>query len=304
MERFYQNTVTRTILALLCCALWGSAFPCVKIGYELFHIEGAGSQILFAGYRFFMAGMFTFLLGCALKKRIITMKISSVPYVFGQGLLQTTIQYICFYIGLAHTTGAKGSVINASNTFFSIIAAHFLMKSEKLTARKVIGCLVGFAGIIIINLEPGAWSSGFSWLGEGMVLVCAFSYGMSSVTLKMISDREEPVTITAYQLLFGGAVLIAIGAITGVKVQGFNMQSTLLLLYMSLLSTVAFSIWAELLKYNSVGNVAIFGFSIPIFGVALSAVFLGEQMASVKNLAALVCVSIGIIIINRQGHEA
>ena len=75
MERFYQNTVTRTILALLCCALWGSAFPCVKIGYELFHIEGAGSQILFAGYRFFMAGMFTFLLGCALKKRIITMKI-------------------------------------------------------------------------------------------------------------------------------------------------------------------------------------------------------------------------------------
>ncbi len=304
MERFYQNTVTRTILALLCCALWGSAFPCVKIGYELFHIEGAGSQILFAGYRFFMAGMFTFLLGCALKKRIITMKISSVPYVFGQGLLQTTIQYICFYIGLAHTTGAKGSVINASNTFFSIIAAHFLMKSEKLTARKVIGCLVGFAGIIIINLEPRAWSSGFSWLGEGMVLVCAFSYGMSSVTLKMISDREEPVTITAYQLLFGGAVLIAIGAITGGKVQGFNMQSTLLLLYMSLLSTVAFSIWAELLKYNSVGNVAIFGFSIPIFGVALSAVFLGEQMASVKNLAALVCVSIGIIIINRQGHEA
>lgn len=304
MERFYQNTVTRTILALLCCALWGSAFPCVKIGYELFHIEGAGSQILFAGYRFFMAGMFTFLLGCALKKRIITMKISSVPYVFGQGLLQTTIQYICFYIGLAHTTGAKGSVINASNTFFSIIAAHFLMKSEKLTARKVIGCLVGFAGIIIINLEPGAWSSGFSWLGEGMVLVCAFSYGMSSVTLKMISDREEPVTITAYQLLFGGAVLIAIGAITGGKVLGFNMQSTLLLLYMSLLSTVAFSIWAELLKYNSVGKVAIFGFSIPIFGVALSAVFLGEQMASVKNLAALVCVSIGIIIINRNGHEA
>lgn len=304
MERFYRNTVARTFLALVCCALWGSAFPCVKIGYELFHIKDAGSQILFAGYRFFMAGVFTFLLGCVLKKRIITMKKSSVPYVFGQGLLQTTIQYICFYIGLAHTTGAKGSVINASNTFFSIIAAHFLMKSEKLTVRKVIGCLVGFAGIIIINLEPGAWNSGFSWLGEGMVLVCAFSYGMSSVTLKMISDREEPVTITAYQLLFGGAVLFAIGVMAGGRVQGFNMRSTLLLLYMSLLSTVAFSIWAELLKYNSVGKVAIFGFSIPIFGVALSAVFLGEQMASVKNLAALVCVSIGIIIINRQGHEA
>ena len=304
MERFYQNTVTRTILALMCCALWGSAFPCVKIGYELFQIEGSGSQILFAGYRFFLAGVFTFILACVLEKGVITMKRSSVPYVFGQGLLQTTIQYVCFYIGLAHTTGAKGSVINASNAFFSIIAAHFLMKSEKLTWKKVAGCLVGFAGIIIINLEPGAWSSGFSLIGEGMVLVCAFSYGISSVTLKMISDREKPVTITAYQLLFGGAVLILIGAVSGGTVQGFTAKSTLLLLYMSLLSTVAFSIWAELLKYNSVGKVAIFGFSIPVFGVALSAVFLGEQVVSVKNLIALVCVSVGIIIINRKGHEA
>ena len=303
MERFYQNTVTRTILALMCCALWGSAFPCVKIGYELFRIEGSGSQILFAGYRFFLAGVFTFILACVLEKGVITMKKSSVPYVFGQGILQTTVQYVCFYIGLAHTTGAKGSVINASNAFFSIIAAHFLMGSEKLTWKKVAGCLVGFAGIIIINLEPGAWSSGFSLMGEGMVLVCAFSYGLSSVTLKMISDREKPVTITAYQLLFGGAVLILTGAAAGGSVQGFALKSTLLLLYMSLLSTVAFSIWAELLKYNSVGKVAIFGFSIPVFGVAMSAIFLGEQVISVKNLIALVCVSVGIIIINRKGKE-
>lgn len=303
MERFYQNTAVRSALALMCCALWGSAFPCVKIGYELFHIENAGSQILFAGYRFFLAGAFTFLLGCVLEKRVITMKKSSVPYVFGQGILQTTIQYVCFYIGLANTTGAKGSVINASNAFFSIIAAHFLMKSEKLTWKKAAGCLVGFAGIIIINLEPGAWGSGFSFPGEGMVLICAFSYGLSSVTLKMISDREKPVTITAYQLLFGGAALILIGAAAGGNVQGFTVKSSLLLLYMSLLSTAAFSIWAELLKYNSVGKVAIFGFSIPVFGVAMSALFLGEQVASVKNLAALVLVSVGIIIINRKGHE-
>ena len=302
MERFYQNTAVRTVLALVCCALWGSAFPCVKIGYQLFHIENAGSQILFAGYRFFMAGVFTFLLGCILERRIITMKKASIPYVFGQGILQTTLQYVCFYIGLAHTTGAKGSVINASNAFFSIIAAHFLMKSEKLTWKKIAGCLVGFAGIIIINLEPGGWGSDFSFLGEGMVLVCACSYGLSSVTLKMISDKEKPVTITAYQLLFGGAVLILLGVVSGGSVYGFNIKSSLLLLYMSLLSTVAFSIWAELLKYNSVGKVAIFGFSIPVFGVGLSAIFLGEQVLSVKNLAALICVSVGIIIINRKGH--
>ena len=298
MENFYKDTKVRCILALMCCALWGSAFPCVKIGYVWFHIEGAGSQVLFAGYRFFMAGVFTFLISCVLEKKVIRMKKSSVPYVFAQGILQTTVQYVCFYIGLAHTTGAKGSVINASNAFFTIIVAHFVLKAEKMTWKKAMGCLIGFAGVVVINLAPGAWGSGFSLLGEGLVLLCAFSYGTSSVTLKMISDKESPTTITAYQLLFGGAVLIAIGLAAGGSVHGFTVKSTALFIYMALLSTVSFTLWAELVKYNPVGKVAIFGFSIPVFGVALSAVFLKENIWTVQNLAALILVSIGILIVN------
>lgn len=301
MESFYKDTKVRCILALVCCALWGSAFPCIKIGYEMFHIEGAGSQILFAGYRFFLAGIFAYAAACITERRLVTIKRSSVPYVFGQGILQTTIQYVCFYIGLAHTTGAKGSVINASNAFFSIIMAHFFMKSEKMTWRKGLGCLVGFAGVVVINMAPGAWGSGFALNGEFLVLLCSFAYGTSSVTLKLISDRETPTAITAFQLLFGGGVLILIGLVSGGSVYGFHMKSTLLLVYMALLSTVSFSLWAALLKYNPVGKVSIFGFSIPVFGVALSAVFLHERIVSVQNLAALVLVSIGIIIVNSPG---
>ena len=301
MEKYYQNTAVRTVLALVCCALWGSAFPCIKIGYEMFHIEGAGSQILFAGYRFFLAGIFAYAAACITERRLVTIKRSSVPYVFGQGILQTTIQYVCFYIGLAHTTGAKGSVINASNAFFSIIMAHFFMKSEKMTWRKGLGCLVGFAGVVVINMAPGAWGSGFALNGEFLVLLCSFAYGTSSVTPKLISDRETPTAITAFQLLFGGGVLILIGLVSGGSVYGFHMKSTLLLVYMALLSTVSFSLWAALLKYNPVGKVSIFGFSIPVFGVALSAVFLHERIVSVQNLAALVLVSIGIIIVNSPG---
>ena len=81
MEKFYQNTTARVFLALVCCALWGSAFPCVKIGYEMFHIEGAGSQILFAGYRFFLSGVLTYAVASMLERRLITMKWSSVPCI-------------------------------------------------------------------------------------------------------------------------------------------------------------------------------------------------------------------------------
>ena len=288
------------LLALFCCSLWGSAFTCIKIGYEWFEIEGVGSQILFAGYRFFLSGIFTFLIGCILEKRILTMKRSSFPYILRQGLLQTTIQYVCFYVGLAHTTGTKGSIINGSNAFFSIIAAHFIVKNEKMTWTKTAGCLFGLCGVVVINLAPGALSGGFHMMGEGMVLLCSMAYGISTVLVKLISDRESVMTITAYQTLFGGFVLILMGMALGGEVSGGDFKSVCLMLYMSILSTGSFSIWTILLKYNPVGQVAIYGFTIPIFGVLFSAIFLGEQIVSIQNIAALVLVSAGIWLTYRK----
>ncbi|MGC4019465.1 MAG: DMT family transporter [Muricomes sp.] len=299
-ENRLQNPVIVCLLALICCALWGSAFPCVKIGYKWFGIEGTGSQVLFAGYRFFLAGILTFIAGCILEKRILTMKRSSVPYVLRQGLFQTTFQYVFFYIGLAHTTGTKGSIINASNVFVSIAAAHFMMKSEKMTWQKGLGCVLGLAGIVVINLVPGAWGTGFALNGEGMILLCSIIYGISTVTLKMISDRESSMTITAYEILFGGAVLIVIGFLMGGHVGTFSVKPALLLLYLALLSASAFSIWTVLLKHNPVGKVAIYGFTIPIFGTVFSALLLGERIFSLRSLLALLLVSTGIIIVNRR----
>ena len=46
MEKLFKKPIVICVMALICCALWGSAFPCVKIGYELFQIKTTGSQIL------------------------------------------------------------------------------------------------------------------------------------------------------------------------------------------------------------------------------------------------------------------
>lgn len=295
-----QNPAAVCALALLCCALWGSAFPCIKLGYEWLDIEGTGSQILFAGYRFFLSGIFTFVIGCVIERKFLTMKRSSVWHIFRQGLLQTTVQYVCFYIGLAYATGAKSSIINASQGFVAIIASHFMLKSEKMTWKKAAGCVLGLTGVVVVNLAPGAWGSGFSLKGEGMIVLCTVVYGISMVLLKMISDEESPMTITAYQTLTGGALLVLTGAVAGGHVGGFIAKSVILLIYMALLSTAAFSIWTILMKYNPVGKVAVYTFTIPIFGVALSGLLLGEQVLEMKNLIALVLVSAGIIIVNKK----
>lgn len=303
MSRALENkpdTLTRPsvrcILALLSCALWGAAFPSIKIGYEWLNINDVGSQILFAGYRFFLAGIITFVVACIVEKRVIKIEKKSIPHVMGIGLLQTTIQYVCFYIGMSYITGSKGAIINSASTFAAIILAHFIVEGERLTLKKGIGCIIGFAGVIIVNL--GDLGGGVTFMGEGMVLLCAIAYGVSSTLLKLMSHRGTPMAITAYQLLFGGSLLIIIGLAAGGWITGFDFKSIILLIFMAVISSVGFSIWAALLKHNPVGKVAIFGFSIPVFGVILSAIFLGETVFTIKSLGALLFVSIGIIIVN------
>lgn len=303
MNHALQKTRNVTILALICCALWGSAFPFVKVSYDWFHIEGIPSQILFAGYRFFLSGVLTFIIGSFIEKRLLTIKRSSIPAVFGQGLLQTTIQYAFFYIGLAHTTGTKGSVIDASSSFIAIIAAHFLIKSERMTWTKTLGCTLGFLGVIVINLTPGSWENSFQFKGEGLLCITAIAYGLSTVTSKLLTARESPITVTAYQLLFGGGTLIVIGLLMKGSIGSFDAKGLILFTYLVFLSAAGFGIWTILLKYNPVKKIAIFGFTIPIFGVALSALLLNEELLSLRNLLSLTLVSAGILIVNHVKKE-
>lgn len=284
-------------LAVFCCILWGSAFPCIKIGYEWLSIASIGSQILFAGYRFFLAGTMVFATACIMERQMIRIRKDSILHVMGIGFLQTTLQYVCFYIGMSYMTGSKGAILTASSVFFTILIAHFIIKAECLTLQKGIGCLVGFAGVILIN--AGGIGSGFSLMGDGMMLAAAAAYGASSVFLKLIMHRGTPMAITAYQMTFGGVLLIVIGILAGGQIAELDVKSALLLIYMAFISAAAFSLWTILLKYNPVGSIAVFGFSTPIFGTLLSGIFLGENIFTLMNLAALLCVSGGIIMVNR-----
>ena len=295
-DHILTKTSVRCGLSVLCCMLWGSAFPCIKLGYEWMQIETAGEKIVFAGYRFLVAGAITFVVACLLEKRIIRIQKPFVPHILGLGLLNTTTQYTCFYIGMSYITGTKGSIIDAASTFISILLAHFLIRGEKLTWRSGLGCIIGFAGIVIINIEGIAGE--ITFMGEGLMLISMVAHGACTVFTKPLAKKNAPMTVTAYQMAFGSVFLILIGFAAGGHVISFDIKSMLLLFYMAVLSATAFSVWTLLLKYNEVGKVAIFGFSIPVFGMLLSSVLLGEAIFTIKNLTALACVSAGIIIVN------
>lgn len=289
------------LLAVFCCLLWGSATPSIKTGYKLFQIasEDTMSQMLFAGVRFTLAGVLAVLFASLMRKRILVPKRSSLPLVFKLALVQTILQYIFFYVGLAHTTGVRGAIIGALSTFFSILFAVFLFRQEKLTGRKVLGCLLGFAGVVLINIT-GSGFGGASFWGDGAMVISTAASALSFNQIKVYSQKEDPVILNGWQFILGGCVLIAVGLLGHGTLRPVSGAAWLLMLYMGFLSAAAYSIWSLLLKYNDVSHVTIYSFTNPIFGVLLSELILREtnSFSRLQMLAALALVCAGILIIN------
>ncbi len=242
-HKLLQKPLIVCLLAMLCCALWGSAFPFIKIGYGLLDIESNdwASQILFAGIRFFIAGILVILFGSLLSKKFLYPKVSSIGKVCVLSLFQTILQYVFFYIGLAHTTGTKGSIINGTGVFFAVLVSALILRQEKITVQKMIGCLIGFAGVVIINLTGEKIDSTFTFLGEGFIVFCALAYAFSSALIKRYSQSENPVTLSVYLFMLGGLVLIVAGLLSGVIINDFDMKSVLLVIYLAFLSAAAYT---------------------------------------------------------------
>ncbi|MEL7660697.1 DMT family transporter [Acetobacterium wieringae] len=300
MKDRLQNKGVVLALATLCCLLWGSAYPAVKIGYALFGITTTGAQVLFAGYRFTLAGILTWIITSLYVKKIALPQRDEWGRMISLGLVQTTLQYIFFYIGLANTTGVKASIINATSTFFAILFAHLILKNEKMTRAKIIGCILGMVGVIIIQLKGGRIDSSFSLLGDGFLFLVCIASALGAVMTRIYTQKSDSMILTAYQLMIGGVVLVMIGLLMGGSITQVTVPGLLLLGYLAALSAAAFTIWTILLKHNPVGVVAIYGFMIPVFGVILSGLFLGEAFLSLRILVSLACVSVGIWLVNRE----
>ena len=284
--------------------LWGSASPAIKIAYELFRIgpDDTASRIMLAGARFMIAGCMTILFGSILAGKILLPKKGFWKNVAILSLFQTVGQYYFFFMALAHTSGVRGSIINASGNFIAILFAVFIFRFETMTLKKFLGCLVGFAGILLIMGGGWALMSGGSvtLAGEGAMFMAAFFYAASGCLIKVFSRDENPVVLSGYQFLIGGTVLLAIGAVMGGNLTFYSTGCVLNLIYMGFISAGAYTLWGVLLKYNPVSRISILGFINPVMGVLLSALFLGEgrEAFSLTGLMALLLVSAGIIIVN------
>ncbi|MDK2961976.1 MAG: hypothetical protein PWP20_1102, partial [Eubacteriaceae bacterium] len=144
------------------------------------------------------------------------------------GLVQTSLQYLFFYIGLANTSGVKAAIINPMAAFLVIIFAHLLLK-EKLTRDKVFGCLLGMTGVLIVQLNGGSLNTDFKFLGEGFMFLACFASALGTIMTRVYTKKSDSMTLTAFQLSFGGLILIGVGLLSGGQIHSADLHGLLVL---------------------------------------------------------------------------
>ena len=309
-NRPFLGTLPGLILGcLVSCGLWGSAYPCVKIGYELFGITGSdvASRLVFAGTRFTIAGIMVVVGVSIAQRRALLPAKRDLGAIGILALFQTVLQYFFFYGGLSHAAGVTSSIIGAAAYFFAILFAALIFKTEGLTRKAVIGCAIGFAGVVLVNLG-GSGDAAFSFAlnGEGFILLSSVAGAISTCFIAVLGRTHDSVLLSGWQFVTGGVVLLCCGLAMGGSLCPISPGPAFaLILYMGFISAMAYTLWSRLLAANPVSRVSIFGFMTPVFGAAMSAVLLGETDAvnPLFALIALALVSAGIVIVNRPNSQ-
>ena len=295
----FQRPVWVAVFALTAAIAWGWAFPLIKVGFSAFGITAdmTGSKMLFAGIRFAAAGLVVLAVARS-SGRSFKMDVKhDWWFLLAFALMNTTLHYFFVYIGMSHSEGSRAAILNSLSTFLVVLLACACFKSDKLTARKMLGCAIGFSGVLALNLG-GADSGQFTWQGDGMIILNAICGASSNLMTRGLSRRMDVFVGTGYSLTFGGMLLIIPGLALGGTLPQINMLGIVCLLLLIVISALGFALYNKLLSCNPVGKVAIYNSLIPIVGTVTSCLCLGETFHAKYALAGGLA-ALGIYTINK-----
>lgn len=299
-KSIFQQPLWVTIFALTAAIAWGWAYPLIKLGFSEFAISAdmTGSKMLFAGIRFCLSGLIILAIASTKKRDFKVRKPVDWWYILLFCMMNTTLHYAFFYFGLSHSEGSRAAILNSLSVFSVVIFACIFFKSDRMTVKKIIGCIVGFAGILSLNLG-GAESGNFTWLGDGMIILNALCGASASLLTRGLGKRVDVFVGTGYSLAIGGALLIIPGLMMGGELPQITLLGITYLLLLIAISTLGFTLYNKLLTCNPVGKVAIYNSLIPVVGAVTSCLCLDETFY-IKYMIAGALAAGGIYIINKS----
>ena len=211
-----------------------------------------------------------------------------------------TVQLSLFYLGLSKSNASRGALLSNLVPFFILFLAHFFIPGERITRRKFFGILLGFSGVLFMFLEKPGATAGFR-TGDLIILLAVIIWSSSAIYLKRIISTFIPFQVALYSTLFSVPFFFLEALLwDGTMVTRLDTPVVLSMLYQSLITaSFGFVAWNTMLKKYGTVSLHSFIFIMPIAGVALGGLVLGEPI-TVKILLALAFIVSGILVVHWQ----
>ena len=285
-------------LSLIVMALWGSLFPCVKIGYAAFGIDSKSVSdiLMFAALRFSICGGLVSLFCLARRKNTPAPDVKSVINILWVGIFAIVLHYACTYIGLATTDSSKTALLKQSGALIYVCFSFLFFKDEKFSVYKIIGAIVGFCGIIAINARGGSLTFSF---GDVLILAASLCTVVANVISRKTTQSSSPLWTMGISQFFGGVALFVAALAFGGSIPTFSLRALGVFSYICTASIISYCLWYYILKTTELSSLFIIKFAEPLFACIFGAILLDEDIFSFQYLAAFILISLGIII----GHH-
>lgn len=282
--------------ALSVMLLWGTLFPAVKLGYASYNIVTTGDILFFAGVRFTVCGAIICLDAFITDRESFKAVIPSLTPILLSGFFAIILHYGFTYAALKLTDSSKTAILKQVGVLLYVCFSSLFFKEDKPTVKKLIGVLMGFAGIVAINTS----SDGISFnMGDVLIVAASFCTVFSNVISKKVFRTVKPIASTGISQLFGGAVLLIAGRLLGGSMSFSLNQSAFIMVYICVASVFSYSIWYTVLKTGELSKLFIIKFAEPVFACVAGAMILGENIFKIQYITAFLLIATGIYISNK-----
>ena len=278
------------VFAIFLCVIFGSNAVAVKVAFS-----GMG-VFTTAAVRFGIAAIAIYL-WAKTTGQPITLKKGQIHQILIFSAL-FTFQLSLFYFGLSKSNASRGTLLANLLPFFVLFLAHFFIPGDRITRRKFFGILLGFAGVAFMFLDEEAVRAGFR-TGDVIILGAVTVWSSATIYLKRIISNFHPFQIVLYSTMLS-VPLFLLGALIWDSDMVFALNVPVIgaVLYQSLITaSFGFVAWNTMLKKYGAVSLHSFLFIMPIAGVALGGLVLGEPI-TVKILLALAFIVCGILVVH------
>lgn len=209
-----------------------------------------------------------------------------------------TCQLSLFYLGLSRSNASRGTLLVNLQPFFVLFLAHFFVPGDRITLRKLVGICLGFSGVGFVFWESRGLA-GADRSGDLILMGATFLWAINAVYVKRINKNYSPFQLVFYPMLLASPYGIFAGSFwDGEPVRLLNTPIVAAMAYQSLVTAAfGFVAWNGLLKKYGTVAMHSFLFIMPISGVFLGGLLLGEPITP-KLIVSLFLIVTGILVVH------